>query len=36
MNEKVVAILPAAGQGSRMGAGKNKLQLALLGRPVLA
>ncbi len=36
MKEKIIAILPAAGHGSRMGAGQNKLRLALLGRPVLA
>lgn len=36
MKEKVVAIIPAAGTGSRMGAEKNKLLLEVSGRTVLA
>lgn len=36
MKEKILAIIPAAGQGSRMGAEKNKLLLELSGRPILA
>ena len=36
MKEKIIAIIPAAGHGSRMGADKNKLLLELSGRPVLA
>lgn len=36
MKEKRIAIIPAAGHGSRMGAEKNKLLLELSGRPVLA
>ena len=36
MNEKVIAILPAAGTGSRMGADKNKLLLEVFGRTVLS
>ncbi len=36
MNEKVIAILPAAGTGSRMGADKNKLLLEISGHTVLA
>lgn len=35
MKETVTAIIPAAGQGTRMGADKNKLLLEVLGRPVL-
>ncbi len=36
MKETVTAIIPAAGQGTRMGADKNKLLLEVLGRPVLS
>ncbi len=36
MKEKILAIIPAAGQGSRMGAEKNKLLLELSGRPIIA
>lgn len=36
MKEKVVAIIPAAGNGTRMGADKNKLLLEVLGRPVIS
>ena len=31
----VIVIIPAAGQGKRMGAGQNKVLLPLAGRPVL-
>ncbi len=36
MKEKVTAIIPAAGTGSRMGAQKNKLLLEVRGRAVIA
>ncbi len=36
MKEKIVAVIAAAGCGSRMGADKNKLLLEVSGRPVLA
>ena len=36
MKEKVAAIIPAAGTGSRMGAQKNKLLLEVRGRAVIA
>ncbi|MBQ7036109.1 MAG: 2-C-methyl-D-erythritol 4-phosphate cytidylyltransferase [Clostridia bacterium] len=36
MKEKVVAIIPAAGRGTRMGAEKNKLLLEAVGRPVIS
>ena len=36
MKEKVVAVIPAAGSGTRMGADKNKLLLEVLGRPVIS
>lgn len=34
--DKVVAIIPAAGQGSRMGASVSKVYIDVLGRPLLA
>lgn len=34
--DKVVAIIPAAGQGSRMGASISKVYIEILGRPLLA
>ncbi len=36
MHEKIVAVMAAAGRGTRMGAEKNKLLLEVNGRPVLA
>ncbi len=36
MKDKVVAVIPAAGSGTRMGADKNKLLLEVLGRPVIS
>ncbi|MBE7024996.1 MAG: 2-C-methyl-D-erythritol 4-phosphate cytidylyltransferase [Ruminococcaceae bacterium] len=36
MNERIVAVVTAAGKGTRMGADKNKLLLEVSGRPVLA
>lgn len=35
-NEKIVAIIAAAGKGERMGCGTNKLFLEVVGRPVVA
>lgn len=34
--DKVVAIIAAAGQGTRMGAPVSKVYLDILGRPLLA
>ena len=36
MKEKVVAIIPAAGKGTRMGKEINKVLLEVLGRPVIS
>ena len=36
MEQKIVAVIPAAGVGSRMGAKENKVLLEILGRPILA
>ncbi len=36
MEQRVVAVIPAAGSGSRMGANTNKILLEIMGRPILA
>lgn len=35
MNQKIYVVIPAAGMGARMGAGKNKVFLELAGEPIL-
>ena len=36
MNMQLAFVVPAAGQGTRLGAGKNKMLIEVGGRPLLA